>query len=152
MLEKIELLEAKHSQSLADNLKKLLEGFVKFNQEAIAKFEMTKGLFPIEVDLKSDAFTYKSQSTFSSDGIEEEIPQAVEAEESLMQESLSQGLLSLMSIDNNNDSKTSILDLSTNRSEGARENLLLCELGLNDIELGTATENNKIPSIDDLLN
>lgn len=33
VLEKIELLEAKHSQSLADNLKKLLEGFVKFNQE-----------------------------------------------------------------------------------------------------------------------
>ncbi|CRK96816.1 CLUMA_CG009985, isoform B, partial [Clunio marinus] len=83
VLEKIELLEAKHAQSLADNLKKLLEGLAKFTQDAVTKFETTKGLFPIEVDLKSDAFTYKSQNTFSSDGTEEveEVVQAEEAKE-----------------------------------------------------------------------
>lgn len=116
VLEKIELLEAKHAQSLADNLKKLLEGFAKFTQDSIVKFESTKGLFPIEVDLKSDAFTYKSQNTFSSDGTEEEeVSQAEEAKEvkqagaksSSNEPLFNQDLLSLMSpsasiIDENN--------------------------------------------------
>lgn len=116
VLEKIELLEAKHAQSLADNLKKLLEGFAKFTQDSIVKFESTKGLFPIEVDLKSDAFTYKSQNTFSSDGTEEEeVSQAEEAKEvkqagaksSSNEPFFNQDLLSLMSpsasiIDENN--------------------------------------------------
>lgn len=107
VLEKIELLEAKHAQNLADNLKKLLEGLAKFTLDCVAKFETTKGLFPIEVDLKSDAFTYKSQNTFSSDGAEEEeVAPAEEAKESrpsaiddLMSNgsSLNQDLLSLMS-------------------------------------------------------
>lgn len=134
VLEKIELLELKHSQSLADNLKRLLEGFVKFNREAIAKFEMTKGLFPIEVDLKSDAFTYKSQTTFSSDG-----ETCEEAEEVLEPAApLSQDLLSLMSA------------VTVDKKE-VSEDLLLTELGLEDIELGAGTEMNKI-TIDDLLN
>lgn len=109
VLEKIELLEAKHAQNLADNLKKLLEGLAKFTQDAIAKFETTKGLFPIEVDLKSDAFTYMSQKTFSSDGTDEqEVAQAEEAKESKSSasedllsngSSLNQDLFSLMSSD-----------------------------------------------------
>lgn len=141
VLEKIELLEAKHSQSLADNLKKLLEGFVKFNREAIAKFEKTKSLFPIEVDLKSDAFTYKSQSTFSSDGAEVDVPPAEEADEGLMStETLfNQDLMSLMNV------------VPVKKNEVC-ESLLLTELGLEDIELGAGTEMKKnSATIDDLL-
>lgn len=109
-------------------------------------------MFPIEVDLKSDAFTYKSQNTFSSDGVEEEIPQAVEAEESLMSsETLSQGLLGLMSVENSGNSNSLLLDSISNRTEGVHEDLLLCELGLEGIELGVSTENERIQSIDDLL-
>jgi tRNA U34 5-carboxymethylaminomethyl modifying enzyme MnmG/GidA len=82
VLEKIELLEAKHAQSLADNLKKLLEGLYKFTQDAVVRFESTKGLFPIEVSLKSNAFEYESTKTFSADGQdEEEVAQAEEAKE-----------------------------------------------------------------------
>lgn len=82
VLEKIELLEAKHAQSLADNLKKLLQGLLKFTQDAMAKFESTKSLFPIEVSLKSNAFEYESNKTFSADGQEEEeVIQAEEARE-----------------------------------------------------------------------
>lgn len=177
VLEKIELLEAKHAESLADNLKKLLEGFAKFTEESITKFESTKGLFPIEVDLKSDAFTYKSQNTFSSDGAEEEdVTQAEEAKEVKQKavedllangSSLNQDLLSLMSpepISSNGPSaqlistevNTSLLpglqDLNINRSEN-----LLSELGLDEIDLsvGTMNESNKINVtclMDDLLN
>lgn len=82
VLEKIELLEAKHAQSLAENLKKLLDGLLSFTRDSVAKFETTKGLFPIEVSLKSDAFEYQSTKTFSADGQEEEeVPQAEEAKE-----------------------------------------------------------------------
>jgi hypothetical protein len=82
VLEKIELLEAKHAQNLAENLKKLLEGLMKFTVDALGKFESTKSLFPIEVSLKSNAFEYESTKTFSADGQEEEeVPQAEEAKE-----------------------------------------------------------------------
>lgn len=178
VLEKIELLEAKHAQNLADNLKKLLEGFAKFTDDSIAKFEMTKGLFPIEVDLKSDAFTYKSQNTFSSDGAEEEeVPQAEEAKEakpSAVEDLLSNGsqlnqdLLSLMSPTSESVTngvqpvletpQSSLLpglqNLTVTRSESAAQDLL-SELGLDEIDLsvGTKADESKIPcSIDDLLN
>lgn len=177
VLEKIELLEAKHAQNLADNLKKLLEGLAKFTQDSIVKFESTQGLFPIEVDLKSDAFTYKSQNTFSSDGQEEEeVPQAEEAKELKPSEdllsngssSLSQDLLSLMSADppqqppaaektNGNSDIASLLpiqNLNINQSQSSAQDLL-CELGLDEIDLtvGKPAESyNATCSIDDLLN
>lgn len=85
VLEKIELLEAKHAQNLADNLKKFLEGLQKYSESSLGKFDTTKNLFPIEVDLKSDAFEYKSNKNFSSDAIEEpeEVPEAEEAKEKM---------------------------------------------------------------------
>lgn len=129
VLEKIELLEAKHAQSLADNLKKLMEGLAKFTQDCIAKFETTKSLFPIEVDLKADAFTYKSQNTFSSDGAEEEeVAQAVEAKEAKSSavedllsngSSLNQDLLTLMTSN----------PASSNATNGSSVTLLSNELG-----------------------
>lgn len=170
VLEKIELLEAKHAQSLADNLKMLLEGLAKFTLDSIAKFESTKGLFPIEVDLKSDAFTYKSQNTFSSDGAEEEeVPQAEEAKElkpsaDLLSNgsTLNQDLLSLMSpetmqaddktngsasqlISSELDSLTSSLlpglqTINVNQAESSAQDLLT-ELGLDEIDLTVGTSN-----------
>jgi PRKCA-binding protein len=177
VLEKIELLEAKHAQSLADNLKKLLEGLAKFTQDSIVKFESTKGLFPIEVDLRSDAFTYKSQNTFSSDGAEEEeVPQAEEAKEVkepkpsddlFSNGSSNQDLLSLMSAiptpspvnqqTNGNSDIASLLpiqSLNVNQSQSSTQDLL-CELGLDEIDLtvGKSEETyNATCSIDDLLN
>lgn len=167
VLEKIELLEAKHAQNLADNLKMLLEGLAKFTLDSIAKFESTKGLFPIEVDLKSDAFTYKSQNTFSSDGAEEEeVPQAEEAKElkpSAVQDLLSNGstlnqdLLSLMSGDDKTNGSSSQLisseldsltnsllpglqTLNVNQAESSAQDLLT-ELGLDEIDLTVGTSN-----------
>lgn len=164
VLEKIELLEAKHAQSLADNLKKLLEGLAQFTLDSICKFDSTKGLFPIEVDLKSDAFTYKSQNTFSSDGAEEEeeVPQAEEAKEVkppvqdlfANRSTTNQDLLSLMStetiqIDKSTNGNTSqlfssdfasssllpgIQSSSASNPESATKDLL-SELGLDEIDL-----------------
>lgn len=173
VLEKIELLEAKHAQNLADNLKKLLEGLAKFTQDSIVKFESTKGLFPIEVDLRSDAFTYKSQNTFSSDGAEEEeVVKAEEAKEVKPSEdllsngssSLNQDLLSLMSANppaentNGNLDIASLLhgiqNLNVNQSQSSAQDLL-SELGLDEIDLtvGKPAESfNATCSIDDLLN
>jgi hypothetical protein len=106
VLEKIELLEAKHAQNLTENLKKLLEGLMKFTEDAIAKFESTKTLFPIEVSLKSNAFEYESTKTFSADGQEEEeVAPAEEAKEKKPAE-LSKDLLS-----NGKTSNQDLLDL-----------------------------------------
>lgn len=111
VLEKIELLEAKHAQNLADNLKMLLDGLLKFTQDSVAKFETTKGLFPIEVSLKSDAFEYQSTKTFSADGQEEEeVPQAEEAKEVKSLSETKQDLLSNGSTTNNAPS-LDLLDL-----------------------------------------
>jgi hypothetical protein len=166
VLEKIELLEAKHAQNLADNLKKLLEGLAKFTQDAIVKFESTKGLFPIEVDLRSDAFTYKSQNTFSSDGAEEEeVPQAEEAKEEKPPKpsedlisngsSLNEDLMALMSSPTNGTS-TSLLpgiqNLNVNQSQSSAQDLL-SELGLDEIDLTVEKPPaNFNATIDDLLN
>ncbi|XP_070495592.1 PRKCA-binding protein isoform X1 [Chironomus tepperi] len=110
VLEKIELLEAKHAQNLADNLKMLLDGLLKFTQDAINKFETTKGLFPIEVSLKSDAFEYQSNKTFSADGQEEEeVAQAEEAKEAKPVTESKQDLLSNGST--NNVPSQDLLDL-----------------------------------------
>lgn len=171
VLEKIELLEAKHAQNLADNLIKLLQGLAKFTQDAIVKFESTKSLFPIEVDLRSDAFTYKSQNTFSSDGAEEEeVTQAEEAKEEKPQKdlenSVSNGstfgddLLTLMSGDNektngslSSDLIPGIQNLNVNQSQSSAQDLL-SELGLDEIDLTVdkPSANFNACSIDDLLN
>ena len=113
VLEKIELLEAKHAQNLADNLKRLLEGLAKFSVDSLEKFETTKNLFPIEVDLKDDAFEYKSNQNFScdmTDEPEEEVIQAEEAHEIKKSESIgkkeisNEDLLNLMLPDTVNKS------------------------------------------------
>jgi hypothetical protein len=147
VLEKIELLEAKHAQNLADNLKKLLEGLLKFTQDAIAKFETTKGLFPIEVSLKSDAFEYQSNKTFSADGQEEEeVPQAEEAKEvkDSKPKTSPQDLLS-----NGSSSNQDLLDLmmpnvdkSDNKEEVEKSSIASTNIDLLTQELSSTTNNN----------
>jgi PRKCA-binding protein len=169
VLEKIELLEAKHGQNLAENLIKLLQGLSKFTEDTVKQFETTTNLFPIEVDLKSDAFTYKSQTTFSSDGTsveEDEIQPAEEAKESRPSEELltnsgklSDDLLSLMSTnpqDNstNNDINSLISSIANINNNPSSTQDLLMELGLDQVDLsvGNNTKIQTISSIDDLLN
>lgn len=171
VLEKIELLEAKHAENLADNLTKLIEGLAKYTQDSIEKFETTKNLFPIEVDLKSDAFTYKSQTTFSHDGTsveEEEIQPAVEAKESRPSEDLltnggkfSNDLLTLMSSTATTTTTTSSLSETENEIDSLISGIqniqsviqqksptstqeLLAELGLEEVNLdSTPTTSNQ---------
>lgn len=163
VLEKIELLEAKHGQNLAENLIKLLRGLTQFTQDAIKQFETTKNLFPIEVDLKSDAFTYKSQSTFSHDGTsveEEEVQPAEEAKEMRPSEelltnggNLSDDLFSLMSTTspNNNQTEVDSLISGIENIQPTSTQDLLTELGLEEVDL-TVGKKQTFNSIDDLLN
>lgn len=145
VLEKIELLEAKHAQNLADNLKRLLEGLAKFSVDSLEKFETTKNLFPIEVDLKDDAFEYKSNQNFScdmTDEPEEEVIQAEEAQEikkleaNGKKETLSDDLLNLMLPDTVNkslfDSETTNDDAHAPIIPNMNQNLLSNESLLSD--------------------
>lgn len=182
VLEKIELLEAKHAENLADNLTKLLEGLAKYTKDSIEKFDTTKNLFPIEVDLKSDAFTYKSQTTFSHDGtsVEEEVQPAEEAKESRPSEELltkggqfSDDLLGLIpsspptttaaplsqNVTGNEISSliSGIQDMTQPKSQASTDELL-AELGLDEVILGSSKADTRqsapkpFSSIDDLLN
>lgn len=60
VLEKLELLESKHAQDLVNQLRKLIEGLAIYSQDILEKIQTHPNLFPIEVDLKSSAFQYKS--------------------------------------------------------------------------------------------
>lgn len=60
VLEKIELLESKHVQDLTGQLKRMIDGLKQLSQEAKERLQEHSSLFPIEVDLKEDAFLYKA--------------------------------------------------------------------------------------------
>lgn len=62
VLEKIELLESKHVQDLTGQLRKIIDGLKQFSAEQSEKLEQHNGLFPIEVDLKENAFQYKTKN------------------------------------------------------------------------------------------
>lgn len=68
VLEKIELLEKKHLCDLAAQLERFMVGLEKFTVECQQKFEPIKSLFPIEIDLKPDAFQYNIRPLFTADG------------------------------------------------------------------------------------
>lgn len=153
VLEKIELLEAKHAQNLAENLKKLLEGLLKFTEDALAKFVSTKGLFPIEVSLKNDAFEYESTKTFSADGQEEEeVIQAEEAKEPVSTQP-SQDLLS-----NGSSTNQDLLDLmmpkqsepSNGHETSATPNSSSSNLDLLSKELSPPPQSTLLPEIQNL--
>lgn len=58
VLEKIELLESKHVQDLTGQLRKIIDGLKQFSADSKQRLEQHSTLFPIEVDLKQDAFQY----------------------------------------------------------------------------------------------
>lgn len=60
VLEKIELLESKHVQDLTGQLRKIIDGLKQFSADSNERLQQHSGLFPIEVDLKEDAFQYKA--------------------------------------------------------------------------------------------
>lgn len=62
VLEKIELLESKHVQDLTGQLRKIIDGLKDFSYESLERLKLHSGLFPIEVDLKANAFQYKAKS------------------------------------------------------------------------------------------
>lgn len=78
VLEKLELLESKHAQDLANHLRKLIEGLAAYSTDILARIQTNPNLFPIEVDLKPGAFQYRSNepAKYEDDDLppEDEIP------------------------------------------------------------------------------
>lgn len=60
VLEKMELLESKHARDLAGQLKRFIDGLSTLGTDTVERLEPVTNLFPVEVDLKSSAFQYKS--------------------------------------------------------------------------------------------
>lgn len=146
VLEKIELLEAKHAQNLADNLKKFLEGISKYSDCSLEKFQSTKNLFPIEVDLKADAFEYKSNRNYSCDFTDEpeDVAVAEEAKEKVSKNEMD--LLENLKPSENTSGSDDLLNLmmgsnSTNGISNSKppSNDILTDLSSN---LGLLTDQN----------
>uniref|UniRef100_A0A336KGB0 PRKCA-binding protein n=1 Tax=Culicoides sonorensis TaxID=179676 RepID=A0A336KGB0_CULSO len=69
VLEKIELLEGKHERDLKGQLERFITGLHNFHKESVEKFKPISNLFPIEIDLKPDAFQYNNRPVFTADGV-----------------------------------------------------------------------------------
>lgn len=141
VLEKLELLESKHAQDLVNHLRKLLEGLANFSKDIAMHVEAHPNLFPIEVDLKPSAFQYKSneQMKFEEDDAELSPPE-------LAQDAVS-------ALEHSNGSKAADtthkdmmpgfdhIELDQNKEKSSRENDLLVELGIADIDLSVGVHN-----------
>lgn len=147
VLEKIELLEAKHAQNLAENLKKILEGLAKYSENAVEKFESTQHLFPIEVDLKSDAFEYRSNQTFTSEV--DETDDVIEGEEA---REVKQEVKSSQLLDGLSDASTNLLasSSSTRCYNGSGSNFDDLSF-LNDIAQTTQPATSSQPNFDSFM-
>lgn len=62
VLEKIELLESKHVQDLTGQLKKIIDGLKGLSETTHERLQQHSTLFPIEVDLKENAFQYRANN------------------------------------------------------------------------------------------
>lgn len=71
VLEKIELLESKHVQDLTGQLRKIIEGLKQFSADHYEKLQQHSTLFPIEVDLKANAFQYKTKDNIPKGYVDE---------------------------------------------------------------------------------
>lgn len=72
VLEKMELLESKHARDLACQLDRFIRSFSTLADDTIGRLQTHPNLFPVEVDLKSSAFQYKSSAAnqlFSDDSM-----------------------------------------------------------------------------------
>ncbi|XP_053695199.1 PRKCA-binding protein [Sabethes cyaneus] len=145
VLEKMELLECKHARDLASQLRKFVQGLSDLANETVERLESIPNLFPIEVDLKSSAFQYKSAIKFQSEEeVEEDIQQGEEAMEStVLQTAKENGSTSYEgpSIDQLLSGFEEI-DLNKNKGSSNSNNDLLVELGLDNIDLSIEKQPN----------
>lgn len=160
VLEKIELLEDKHKRDLKGQLEKFITELHNFHKESLEKFEPIANLFPIELDLKPDAFTYNIRPVFTADGevvSSDHVSNAEEATEtmtnsnlkstknklgssitnetSLLQDVASSLLPELEQISINNTLESNSLQKQTALETTSD---LLLELGLADVDLNTS--------------
>lgn len=139
VLEKMELLESKHARDLIGQLKRCLEGLSAFSHQMMTHLEANSCLFPVEVDLKDNAFQYKSRPMpqYEEDSID--IETALEAYDSAVK---CEDLLCSNVVESHKDGTKEELNVSS-----ADE--LLIELGLSGIDLSTPAT--KLLDKDDLL-
>lgn len=160
VLEKIELLEDKHKRDLKGQLEKFINELHNFHKESLEKFEPIANLFPIELDLKPDAFTYNIRPVFTADGevvSSDHVSNAEEATEttasnnlkptknklgssitnetSILQDVASSLLPELEQISINNTLESNSLQKKTALETTSD---LLLELGLADVDLTTS--------------
>lgn len=153
VLEKMELLENKHSMDLSKQLKDLLNGLALMTKSTQERLHEIPNLFPIEVDLKDGAFQYKNKNDFSThDDDEDEAEnhphgssdvfcgmEAVEKPAVIEIQSTTANLFDQFTeIDLNDAFSTS--DMKSGKSvllkaEESSSEMLLMELGLTEIEL-----------------
>lgn len=152
VLEKLELLESKHAQDLANHLRKLIEGLAGYSKDILDRVQANPNMFPIEVDLKPGAFQYKSNepAQFEDDDLppEEEIP-------------IEMGIEALTTRQNVSDSKSTAkasdslipgfddIDLSKSKdSDATATDNLLVELGIAGIDLSLGASHESDPKND----
>lgn len=134
VLEKLELLESKHAQDLANHLRKLIEGLAAYSKDILDRVEANPNLFPIEVDWKPGAFQYKSNvpAKYEDDDLapEDEIPIEM-GEEVLMTSEKTNAPDSLIA-------GFDEIDLSKSKDSNDTDKLLV-ELGIAGIDLSLGT-------------
>lgn len=147
VLEKMELLESKHARDLAGQLKRFIDGLSTLGTDTVDRLEPVTNLFPVEVDLKSSAFQYKS-IVLPTQQLDEniEIHYGEEAVDG----------------SGNDDDVGSLIsgfdEIDLNCEDSKENNDLLRELGLADIDLsvvggvGEFSSHNSDLLIPDLLN
>lgn len=132
VLEKMELLESKHARDLACHLKRFIQGFVTLGNDAMERLQAHQNLFPVEVDLKSTAFQYKSTTPLQyDDGISDECVGRVEEAQEIVEHS-GKDVVDMAKNDTSLIPGFESIDLNVTSGESDD---LLKELGLSDIDL-----------------
>lgn len=150
VVEKIGLLEAKQEQDLKGQLERFIQGLLEFNKETLEKFRPIQNLFPIEIDLKPDAFQYNIRPTFTADGEVinslDYVSQCEEATENTNQESNKIDTLQDIVGSLIPELESDVSSYTAKNQESSSSKDLLVELGLYDINLAEAP---KTTSFDD---
>lgn len=147
VLEKIELLEGKHIRDLSGQLERFIKGLLDYNKESLEKFSNIRNIFPIEIDLKPDAFQYNIRPTFNADGEvidgttgqtlnnASSIEQGSEAKESENKDNSLHNIAASLLPELEQLSQS--INLEESKAEDNTTDLLI-ELGLTDVDLNTS--------------
>lgn len=140
VLEKLELLESKHAQDLANHLRKLIEGLAAYSKDIFDQVHANQNLFPIEVDLKPGAFQYKSNEPAKyecddDDLLPEEIPIEMGQEAMTTREKVSNSKSTAKASDSLITGFDDINLGDTKDSDATATDNLLVELGIAGIDL-----------------